>query len=136
MSAPPSTREWARQLLKAEAVSREASEPPRHEVVRVCETLRISLTRFAGADGFTALLCRPLRLARAEHPSLQGLTVTAGGRLEGLEELVAVDETAGYEAATAITSHLLSLLVTFIGENLTIRMLREAWPGVSLGESP
>ena len=39
-----------------------------HEAVRLCEKLRISLTRFAGADGFISLLRRALVLARAEVP--------------------------------------------------------------------
>ena len=42
--------------------------------------------------------------------------------------------TAGGEAAVAITAHLLGLLVTFIGEPLTLRLVREAWPDASLDE--
>ena len=99
--------------------------------MRVCEKLRISLTRFVGADGFTALLRRALALARADVPSLQTVKVTADGRLEGLEEFAADSENAGVEAATAITAHLLGLLVTFIGEPLTLRLVREAWPDVA-----
>ena len=40
----------------------------------------------------------------------------------------------GAEAAVAITAHLLGLLVTFIGEPLTLRLVREAWPDASLDE--
>ncbi len=40
----------------------------------------------------------------------------------------------GVEAAVAITAHLLGLLVTFIGEPLTLRLVREAWPDASLDE--
>ena len=72
-----------------------SSEPVRHPIrtgtkaVRVFEKLRISLTRFAGADGFTALLRRALVLARSDVPSLQSVKVTADGRLEGFEEISA-----------------------------------------------
>ena len=105
-----------------------------HEAVRVCDKLRISLTRFAGADGFTSLLRRALALARAEVPSLQTVQVKPDCSLEGLGVL-AVDATnAGPEAAVAITAHLLGLLVTFIGKPLTLRLVREAWPDVSLDE--
>ena len=45
-------RDLARRLLAAEAASQTAAGPHVHEAVRVCEKLRISLTRFAGADGF------------------------------------------------------------------------------------
>ena len=40
-------------------------------MLRVFERLRISLTQFIGADGFTALMRRSLALARSEVPSLQ-----------------------------------------------------------------
>ena len=68
----------ARRLLAVEAASQTAADPHVHEAVRVCEKLRISLTRFAGADGFTALLRRALALARAEVPALQSVTDQAG----------------------------------------------------------
>ena len=66
-------------------------------------------------------------MAHADFPSLQTVKATADGRLEGFENLPA-DATVDREAATAITTNLLGLLVTFIGESLTLRMLREAWP--------
>ena len=66
-----SIRDRARRLLAVEAANESTSHPRAHEAVRVCEKLRISLTRFAGADGFTSLLRRALALARAEVPALQ-----------------------------------------------------------------
>lgn len=91
--------------------------------VRVADKLRVSLTRFVGQDGFTALQRRAVALARADVPSLRTVKVTAEGRLEGIEE---VDNSG--EAASAITSRLLGLFVTFIGEPLTLSLLREAFP--------
>ena len=129
-----SMRDLARRLLAVEAASQSAADPHGHEAVRVCEKLRVSLTRFAGADGFAALLRRALALARAEVPALHSVKVKPDGSLEGLEELAAMRATAGAEAAVAITAHLLGLLVTFIGEPLTLRLVREAWPDASLDE--
>jgi hypothetical protein len=97
------------------------------KAVRISEKLRISLTRFVGPDGFTALLRRAVVLARAEVPSLQDVRVTANGRLEGTAEFAA-DASTDVEAATAITEHLLELLVNFVGEPLTMRLLRDALP--------
>ncbi len=128
-----SIRDWARRLLAVEAANQSASETQVHEVVRAFEKLRTSLTQFVGADGFTALLRRALALARADVPALQNVKVTAAGHLEGIEEFAA-DAGAGIKAAGAITEQLLGLLVTFIGESLTLRMLREAWPDASWEE--
>ena len=122
-------RDLARRLL---AASQTVSDPHVPEAVLVSDKLRTSLTRFAGADGFTSLLRRALALARAEVPSLQSIKVGADGRLEGFE-LLAAD--TGIDVAAAITAHLLGLLVTFIGEPLTLALVREAWPDISLDES-
>ena len=125
-------RDLARRLLAAEAASQSAAEPRVPDAVRVCEKLRVSLTRFAGADGFTALLRRALALARAEVPALHCVTEKGDGTLEGFDELAADAHDVGRDAAMAITAHLLGLLVTFIGEPLTVRLVREAWPEASL----
>ncbi len=125
-------RDLARRLL---AASQTASGPRVHEAVLVSERLRISLARFAGADGFASLLRRALVLASAEVPSLQSVKIGADGRLQGFEQVVADEGSgAGDEAAVAITAHLLGLLATFIGEPLTLRLERAAWPGTLLDE--
>ena len=96
-------------------------------MVRVCDKLRASLTQFVGPDGFAALLRRALALAGVDVPSLQAAEITAEGHLAGLEEL-GVDAKNHVEAATAITAHLLGLLVTFIGEPLTLSLMRNLFP--------
>lgn len=102
--------------------------------VRVCDKLRISLTRFVGADGFASLLRRTLAVARAEVPSLNRITVKPDGFMDGLDALAAEEPDGGIEAAAALTAHLLGLLVTFIGERLTLRLVRDAWPDASLDD--
>ncbi len=129
-----SIKALARRLLAIEAAQTSAADPHAHEAVRVWEKLRISLTRFAGSDGFTSLLRRSLAMARADVPSLQTVTLKVDGSPEGLEALAADARASGREAATVITAHLLGLLVTFIGEPLTLRLVREAWPDASLEE--
>ena len=124
-------RDLARQLL---AASQTPADPHVHEAVVVIEKLRIILTKFAGAEGFSSLLRRALLLASADVPALQSVKIGADGRLDGFEQIVADKGTGaeGGEAAVAITSHLLGLLVTFIGEPLTLTLVRAAWPDTSL----
>lgn len=131
MDTPSSLmRELSRRLL---AASQTVSDGHVHEAAVVSEKLRIPLTRFAGAEGFASLLRRALVLASAEVPSLQSIKVGAEGRLEGFEQLPAGMGT-GSEAAVAITAHLLGLLGTFIGEPLTLKLVREAWPDTLMDE--
>lgn len=131
MEKPPAwVHALAQQLLALEAASRAPSDP--HEAVRVCERLRISLTRFAGEEGFRALLRRAVALAKAEVPALQSVTVKPDCSMEGIEQLASVSRADAADAAAAITAHLLSLLVTFIGKPLTLQMVRGAWPDAAL----
>lgn len=129
-----SMRNLAQRLLAVEEANRSATGAHVHEAVRVCDKLRISLTRLAGSDGFASLLRRTLALARAEVPALDRVTVKPDCSMEGLEEVAADPAGGGIDAPVAITAHLLGLLVTFIGEPLTLRLVREAWPDASLDE--
>lgn len=127
MDAPSTTHLWAQHLLRVEAGYPSASEENPHEAVRVCEKLRLSLTRFVGPDGFAALSRRALALARAEAPVLQAVQISLDGRLDGLQAVVA-NGAKGVEAAIALTAHLLRLLVVFIGVPMTRRLVGEIWP--------
>ena len=40
----------------------------------------------------------------------------------------------GVEAVAALAAHLLGLLVTFIGESLALRVVREGWPDASFDD--
>ena len=66
---------------------------------------------------------RALALARTNVPSLQTVTVAADGRLEGFEELGGAMD----GPASALTAHLLELLVIFIGESATLRLVSDAF---------
>lgn len=117
----------ARRLLAIEASSKGGVDAQVRAAVQVCEKLRIALTRFAGPEGFASLLRRALVLARAEVPSLAAVTLKPDGSLEGFETLA--DD--GSDAAVAVIANLLGLLVTFVGEPLTLRLVRESWPDAS-----
>ena len=130
-----SIRVWAQRLLASEAANKSASAIGPDELLRVSEKLRIALTQFVGADGVAALMRRALALTRRDNLSLQTASVTPEGRLERNVEY-AVDVKADAEAAVAVTAHLLTLLVTFIGEPLTLRLLRDVWPDESKTSEP
>ena len=96
---------------------------------RMLEKLRRAVALFAGEEGATALFRRALAIAKEEIPALHQLSVSGDKGLQGLEKL-AVDS-GGRAAASVITEHLLSLLITFVGESLTIRLVHDAWPDES-----
>ena len=95
--------------------------------VRVCEKLRGSLSTLAGVAGYRALISRALALAKTEVPSLGRLRVREDGSLEAPDPAGRdMDESQG--GGTALVAQLLGLLVTFIGEALTLRLVRDVWP--------
>lgn len=98
----------------------------------VCEKLRQPLSMLAGVAGFRSLLSRALALAGDEVRWLKAVHVKADGSLEGLDEAQLSDaEIAAGEAV--LVARLIGLLVTFIGEALTVHLVQEAWPEASLG---
>src|SRR5471030_151336 len=115
----------ARRLLAIEAANPPEYDSSGGEASRVVEKLRISLLKFAGPEGFSALIRRALALAKEDVPALHDAKLGPDGSIEGIYD-------RGVEATTAVTVQLLSLLVTFIGEPLTLRLVKDAWPEASI----
>ena len=130
MSAPPpAIQNLARQLVGAPEGG-ESSQGDAGQAVRACEKLRAPLAKLIGAAGFASLLSRALALAKRQAPSLEGLRVEADGLLAGSNE-VPQDSDAlegARHGGVVLVAELLGLLVTFIGEPLTLSLVREAWP--------
>ncbi len=91
-----------------------------HAVCRVCDKLRRPLTTLTGAAGFRSLLARALTLAKQESPALGAWGVKADGSLECPD-----GETA--PSGAVLIAHLIGLMMTFIGESLTFRLLHDVW---------
>ena len=123
------SRNLAQRLLAYEAVGDENSAPSESAASRVCAKLRGPLITVAGVAGFRSLLSRALTLARAEVPSLSAVQVAADGSLRGLDELVSqTDKEHAREGGAILIAQLVGLLLTFIGEGLTIRLVQDVWP--------
>jgi hypothetical protein len=102
---------------------------------RVCQALHTQLAPLVSVAGFNALIGRAATLAAREFPFLAGIgAITAPNcSLDGLRQAVAGHEPAEVaDALVAILAHFLWLLVIFIGENLGMRKVHEAWPAVPI----
>jgi hypothetical protein len=129
---PLSIQRVVRHLFSVESAHAESSNGALDQAVAVCERLRVPLTKLAGAAGFSSLLSRALVLARRKAFSLEGLRVEADGALAGFDE-VSPDLHAARNGGVILISELLSLLILFIGEPLTLGLVREAWPDAPIG---
>ena len=126
-------RDLAERLIAYETRRNKSSETKTPTACLVGENLRPHLATLMGNVGFRALLSRALALANAEVPWLSAVQVNADGSFQGLDELGAqVDPDEIFEGCVVLLAQLLGLLVAFIGENLTLRLVREVWPKLSL----
>jgi len=98
--------------------------------------LRVHLSKRIGQEGFRTILARSLALTTAQFPHLSAVRVGADGTLIGLRGAIshaqeAQDKEAQgvtIEGAVALVAQLLALLISFIGEDLTLRLLSAVQP--------
>jgi hypothetical protein len=129
----PKLRDFAERLIAYEAREDKSAATKTPAAFPAPEKLRPHLAVLMGTFGFRALLARALALASAEVPWLRTVEVKTDGALPRLDELatpVAPRELA--EGRVELLTQLLGLLVAFIGENLTRRLVQEAWPKLPL----
>ncbi len=126
-----------RRLLTHEAAESRDQEALLQAAERVSDKLRAHLSRRIGQEGFRTLLARALTLMTVQFPHLGAVRVEANGSLVGLHGAAVPggQETRDtepwedpVEGAVALIAHLLALLMTFIGEDLTRHILSAVWP--------
>ena len=144
MTTPPEMRDLARRLLTYEAAVDKTSEPVESATLHVYEKLRQSLVAFAGTAGFQSLAFRALTQAKSEAPSLWAVQIAADGSLKGLGEFepqlvefepqLGSDKDQASEGGVILIARLLGLLLVFLGEALTLRLVQSAWPDAAFDD--
>lgn len=126
-------RDLAVRLIAHETKEAKPSELGRPAAFHVCERLRPHLATLMGQGGFRAVLARAVAVASGEVPWLAALQVSAEGALEGWDNPAAqVKPKELTEGLVVLVAQLLGLLVAFIGDNLTLGLVREVCPKISL----
>jgi hypothetical protein len=131
-------RELAGWLLVREIGDRDGLDAEVEAAELVCRKLSRRLGKLVTPAGCQAVLARGLHLARAEFPFLDGVRVGVLPEvcLEGLGESTAGVEPVQARAAIALAlASVVGLLATFIGDELTLRLVRDVWPDARLGET-
>ncbi len=125
MSISTQQRQLAHQMITA--ASKLDFEAP--GIIRVVKGMDTVLTRLAGRTGSRSLIARAVALAQSSEPSLKGISTSAEGVLESLEEVLSkTGPEDRFRNEVLVVAHLLGLLHTFIGERLTIQLIKEVWP--------
>ena len=117
-------RNYAKNLIAYEVSQTVSFESTHTAAFVVIEKLIPHFSTLMGAAGFRALISRSLLLANAEVAWLRDLRVKEDSSFEGLKELAAKMSPEEIAAGgIVILAQLLGLLMTLIGEDLTLRLL-------------
>lgn len=132
--ASPQIRSLSRRIIAFETVESTSAGIPAPATFPTIAKLSVYLSALMGQIGCQALLSRALVLAAGELHWLTQLSVNSSCAVEGLTAPQSAPELADFaEGEVAMLSQLLVLLVAFIGPTLTLRLLKELWPKLSLG---
>lgn len=137
MQQPAAPMEVARQLLAFVAPEAQRPEELADAGQAAYRRLRERLVVLLGQGGFDALWARALRQTRIEgrlrhETANEGPDVAGDGGLHALVH--AVDAATAQERLIAVFGTCIGLLYTFIGQDLSFRIVQQIWPDVPLGE--
>ena len=133
--ASPQLRRFAQRLLAHETFLRsKSSDAPGQATLQVIDELRSPLVNLMGMGGFRGLLSRAIALSGGEVRWLRAVHVKSDGTLTGFEEHASLGAGEFAEGKVVLLAHLLGTLVALIGVGLTLRLVLETWPKLSLGD--
>jgi hypothetical protein len=133
--ASPQLRRFARRVLAYETPLRsKASDGAGQLTFQVIDELRPELVNLMGMGGFRGLLSRAISHGGEELRWLRAVHVKADGSLEGFEEHAQLSPAQFAEGKVVLLAQLLGLLVALIGVRLTVRLVLDVWPKLSLDD--
>jgi len=98
--------------------------------------MRPNLVSLMGTGGFDALISHALTSARIEKPWLSEIRSKRDGTFDGLESAHSKLNAAEFhEGYVVLVTHVLQLLVQFLGPGVTREIVRKTWPHAPLGET-
>lgn len=126
----PAQRSLARWLLQQD-VTPEDGRAVAESAARAWDKLSPRLAHIFTVAGSRGLAKRAIFLAQRDFPLLRGAQGEFG--LDGLSSAIGeLDKSEAEQVAEAVLANIIALTVTFIGEDLSLRAMRDVWPDASL----
>jgi len=126
---------FARRLLAHETPQRSKSADGEKQLTfQVIDELRPQMVNLMGVGGFRGLLSRAIALSGGEVRWLRAVHVKADGSLTGFEEYASLGPGQFVEGKVVLLAHVLGMLIALIGVRLTLRLVLDIWPKLSLGD--
>ena len=133
--ATPRMRNFAKYLIVHEGATDDSPLTENQATLGVVEKLRPQLEELMGNTGFRALVMHSMARAKDEIPWLGEPQMNPGGSFQAFEQTtVLTDQGQSSEGGAVMLAWFLGLLGSFIGELLTIQLVIEIWPNLSLNK--
>jgi hypothetical protein len=126
-------QELAQWLLHQEGAHAHESADPVGPTQQVLRRLSPGVTALVTAEGYRALLARALHLTKTRFPFLEGVQLSNADTF--IEAPGLAQENPIEVSLAEFIGHLIALLATFIGDDLTNNLIRGAWPDAPLQRS-
>lgn len=131
--ATPEMRAFAKCLIDYETGGNILRETDLLADFRASDKLRPHLLALMGRTGFRSLLSRALAMAGEEVAWLRAIHISKDGTLEGLADLrPEVKKEQFNQGSIVLLAQMLGSLVAFVGEDVTLRQMRQVWPKLPL----
>jgi hypothetical protein len=104
---------------------------------RVWQKLSRPLSRLVSERGAQAILSRALHTARRDFPFLEGVraSIPPESSFEVLDQRIhTIEADEASQGLLAVLNILFDLLAGFIGDDITLRLVREVWPELPVRE--
>jgi histone H3/H4 len=138
MTSDNMRRRVFRRLLAREAGTDADARAIAAAARRLCERFAQQVTPLIGDAGVAAICARSLHLTQQQFPSLAPLHLSDHGDAPFTRVQLALEQqqpAVACAAAVAVLTTVGDVLASFIGERLTTRLLREAWPDGFAGDT-
>jgi hypothetical protein len=133
--ASPQLRRFSRRLIAhAPPLRSKSSDGAKQATFQVIDELRPPLVNLMGMGGFRGLLSRAIALSGGEVRWLRAVHVKADGSLTGFEEYASLGPGQFAEGKVVLLAQLLGMLIALIGVRLTLRLVLDVWPKLSLDD--
>jgi hypothetical protein len=98
------------------------------------DDLRLQVVNLMGLGGFRGLLSRAIAVGGEEVRWLRAVHVKTDGSLSGFEDYPSLAPGDFAEGRIVLLAQLLGMLVAMIGVRVTLRLLLDIWPNLSLDD--
>ncbi|WP_433933475.1 hypothetical protein AB3662_03940 [Sorangium cellulosum] len=123
-------RALSRRIIEHAIAGREGPADVAAAIEGAFRRLNQVMSTVIGPIGFQAVVTRAVHLTRRASPGFDACNVTCGDTvvMTGISELIEREGAAQAGAAAAVLlANVIALLCSFIGEDLTFRLLRRGW---------